>query len=166
VAGFKTADDLFRQIAGNNNKGVKELFGFVADDKSAAKCEEITAAKGKVIINDFLWNEAFPNQQRIAHVSIDRFTGGALDSALFTERPLWRGTFPAITILILEADRLSKKARLAFKATLDDLVESRLALGGGAGRGLGYFEPKETPSNPIHCSAPDGNDWFNQGKES
>jgi len=156
VAGFEKANELFKQITGNENIGVKELFGFVAEDK--------LAAKGKVIIDDFLWNVASPHQQRIAHVSIDRFTGGALPSALFTERPLWQGDFPAITLVILEADFVSKPTRQALKAALADLVEGRLALGAGAGRGLGYFESKKNEPNSIQCSA--GEDWFNQDKES
>ena len=162
AAGFEKADDLFKNITGINNNGVKELFGFVTEDKSSAEM----ARQGKVIIDDFLWNVASPNQQRIAHVSIDRFTGGALDSALFTERPLWQGNLPAITLVILKADSVSKSTRQALKATLDDLVEGRLALGAGAGRGLGYFESKKNEPNPIQCSAPAGNDWFNQGQKS
>jgi CRISPR/Cas system CSM-associated protein Csm3 (group 7 of RAMP superfamily) len=160
------------EITGNKNKAVRELFGFVDDiskettDSRAAR-KPSNAARGRFLPDDlFLIKEIIP-QQLINHVSIDRFTGGAMDSALFNERPFWQGNFPDLKFLILEPDKISRETRQALKATLDDLVEGRLSLGAGAGRGLGFFEGKSaTPEypSPIHCSH--GDEWFKQEKSS
>ncbi len=83
--------------------------------------------------------EFLPDPHLQHHVSCDRFTGGARDGALFSEKPLFQAPRP-IEFLLRICDSPGKDAMGVLEQTLDDLRESRLPLGGGSGRGLGYFE--------------------------
>ncbi|MCP5528617.1 MAG: hypothetical protein H7A47_17640, partial [Verrucomicrobiales bacterium] len=158
--GHKDAKEAFGPITGGKNPAVRELFGHVEEREQTNR--ENQASRGKVLINDLFWPGEEPASQRVPHVSIDRFTGGAADGKLFSERSLWQGDdFPDLTLTILAANQVSATARQALKAALDDLVEGRLALGAGAGRGLGWFEPKPGERQPVDCSA--GDEWFKQG---
>jgi CRISPR/Cas system CSM-associated protein Csm3 (group 7 of RAMP superfamily) len=156
--GHRVAQSALERITGIHNDAVRDLFGFVAEGQ--ADVSEEQAARGRVLIDDLYWTAAQPSDQLIPHVSIDRFTGGAADSKLFCERPLWQGDFPELKLTILDANRLPLTTRQALQAALADLAQGRLALGAGAGRGLGYFEPKAGAAKPGERSPDD--DWFNQ----
>lgn len=126
----KTAEEI-KSVA-EKNQAVRELFGFVDGDKSK---------KGCVMIDDILL-EKDPESQLVHHVSIDRFTGGARDTALFDERPFWQGDKIKIRILI-ENREYSEETKEAFKSAIEDLISGRLQLGAGSGRGEGYFSGKK-----------------------
>jgi CRISPR/Cas system CSM-associated protein Csm3 (group 7 of RAMP superfamily) len=154
--GHQDAQTKLRPVTGLFNQAVCDLFGFVPDKHDGDKRED--AARGRVLIDDLFWSGTAPHQQRIPHVSIDRFTGGASDGRLFDERPLWKGdSFPTLKLTILNADDVPAGTRKALKAALDDLANGRLALGAGGGRGLGFFEPNDKPENAVTCT-PTG--WF------
>ena len=132
--------------AGEENEAVKALFGYCKNNNQS------DGARGKVIINDiFIPDEEF-NQKLINHVSIDRFTGGAMPGKLFNERPVCADSRIPLTILvekevINEPDPQNPNLiRKALKHTLIDLAEGRLQLGAGSGRGNGYFRA-EIPGN-------------------
>ena len=77
---FKCNTDI-EKITGSQNEAIKFLFGVEANDKGKK------GSRGRVIINDiFLSNEEVKNDKIFNHVAIDRFTGGAVDSALFSEK--------------------------------------------------------------------------------
>ncbi len=126
---------------------VDELFGFEKKDE--------TGQRGHVFIDDIYLPEHkipeeaesfLPQPHLQHHVSIDRFTGGARESLLFNEKPLFRGK--PITIAVHLAKDAPSHDHLAVRAlscALDDLENGRLALGGGVGRGLGFFEPASEP---------------------
>ena len=99
------------------------------------------------------------------HVAIDRFTGGAIDGALFAEKTAYwhsdqQDDYPLkMNILVDDAnikkainkhnENCAKKISFddvcnAFDAALADLCEGRLPLGGGVNRGHGIF-------NGIKC---------------
>ena len=158
ATGHQNAQAKLQSVTGVHNTAVRELFGFVVESKADDRHDQ--AARRRVLIDDLFWSAPAPPQLFIPHVSIDRFTGGAADSKLFSERPLWQGDFPELKLTILNANPVSRQTRQALKAALDDLICGRLALGAGAGRGLGYFDPKPGPKPPLECSA--GDDWFNQ----
>lgn len=76
------------------------------------------------------------------HNKIDRFTGGTIDGALFSEELIYGGTFTLKgRIINREASHFTKtKATLsAFKNALEDLANGNLAIGGGSTKGHGYF---------------------------
>lgn len=129
-------DNLDSQV-GENNPAVKALFGFC---KSADKNND--GQKGRVILDD-LFIEKDPRDQLVHHVGIDRFTGGARDSVLFCERPLWKGDPLRLDIHVEDIDKIKDPIIIkALHRTLDDLVSRRLQLGAGSGRGNGFFTGK------------------------
>lgn len=115
---------------------VRALFGEI---KSADQ-----GIPGRVFVDDY-WAPAGAATGALDHVSIDRFSGGPIDGALFSEAPLWRGVID-IPIVVdlrgLEAcgPDLAERARRALRCALDDLCEGRLAVGAGANRGHGYMQ--------------------------
>lgn len=73
-------------------------------------------------------------------VAIDRFTGGALESALFDEAPFWpEGDGPHVRVTIRLDDPRPPEAALLLLA-FKDLWLGDLQLGGGAGVGRGVFQ--------------------------
>jgi len=117
---------------------------------------------GRLVIDD-AW-PARGGPMPIDHVSIDRFSGGPLDGHLFREAPLSDSGAIEIAIqldcrrAIGQArldDEVGKRALAAFRAALDDLCQGRLALGGGASRGHGYFKGtvRWAGSNPLEEDA-------------
>lgn len=111
------------------------LFGHIQGDKG--QC-------GKVIVEDGVLSPggapAFTQ-----HVSIDSFTGGALDGALFSEEPYWAdGLELPARIHVRNAG--AAEAALVWHAILD-LAQGRLCVGSGANRGNGRLRvPGDGPA--------------------
>ncbi len=92
------------------------------------------------------------------HVSLDRFTGGAIEGALFSEKAAWGHDAYYKTVIVIDESGLENacknewgeenlKDRVAevksvFMAAIDDLCKGRLLLGGGVNRGHGIFTGK------------------------
>ncbi len=97
---------------------------------------------GRVFISDG-WIEQ-PRSGGLDHVSLDRFTQGPMDGALFDERPLYGGSI-ALEVVIDTHFGESKPPRhsiAAFEKALDDLCKGKLAIGAGAARGHGFCRGK------------------------
>lgn len=104
------------------------------------------------LYGDDVWlgpaEEDLPHEVLQHHVAIDRLTGGALDSALFSDKPLWRDreTGPQTLRIPLFIDPPTKPdtaftdGLAALRKALEDLRAGRLALGGLSGRGYGRFQ--------------------------
>ncbi|NLF17973.1 MAG: hypothetical protein GX595_12095 [Lentisphaerae bacterium] len=122
-------------VTGPRNGAVGALFGFCKGDAGE---DGEDGRRGRVVIDD-LFLEASPPSQLVHHVGIDRFTGGARDQVLFCERPFWQGGAVAIAIHVEDPSSLDGRVREALRLAIVDLVEGRLQMGAGAGRGLGYF---------------------------
>ncbi len=120
------------EIATKGNPAVRALFGY------SAKGEEGT--RGKIIFSDLLKGDADTTPKKILnHVAIDRFTGGAMDSALFNEEVVYgKGTSYTLSIQVDKKD-LKDEYIKAFELALDDLKTGMLPLGGGTMRGHGRF---------------------------
>lgn len=108
---------------------ISEIFG-LAKDKDAK------AFKGKVLLSDcFAIKKETPKV--FDHVSIDRFTGGARDGALFQEKTIAQKDEWEIEILLEKGvDEVYVKA---FESALKDIATGMLALGGMTGKGHGVF---------------------------
>ncbi len=123
----KTPED----FTGENNKAVYALFGSARKDDKGRR--------GKVIFSDIFQPKG--QTKILNHVAIDRFTGGAIDGALFSERVSAAPAEPfTLTILVEQSafqgdDNIQK----AFEMTLDDITTGMLPLGGGVMRGHGVF---------------------------
>lgn len=123
--------------AREDNPAVVELFGSAGQGKNS---NEIT--RGKVIFSDIIEAPVADEQDKLLnHVSIDRFTGGAIDGALFTERTTYgKGQTYKTRIIVL--GNVSDGSLKALRSALNDICTGMLPLGGGTGRGHGVFTGK------------------------
>lgn len=135
----KTAEELEKNT-GKENKAVKTLFGSEGDRKGKNK------QRGNILFSDIIEKQKAPLEKKVLnHVKIDRFTGGAVDGALFSEEVLYAPgkTFNLELMLRKTAvDEKDGKIVKAFEAALTDLCKGYLPLGGGVNRGNGTFKGK------------------------
>lgn len=120
----------FDKYIGENNEAVATIFG-------ASKSHE-NEGKGKALFSD-MFKEFKKDEVKIFdHVKIDRFTGGAIDSALYNEKVMaQKDTWNIEIVLTKELDGHVKDA---FEESLNDLCKGLLPLGGKVNRGHGIFE--------------------------
>lgn len=141
------------EYVGSNNKAVRLLFGFEGNEKNRK-------IRGNVIFSD-LYDDKREGQSKILnHVAIDRFTGGAIDGALFSEKAVYgKGIGTFILEILVDEVRIRKlihelypgeketemfnNVKEALDNTLADICEGRLPLGGGVNRGHGVFRGKK-----------------------
>lgn len=141
----KSAEELQRHV-GKQNGAVKLLFGSEGDNKGKNK------RRGSILISDIIQIQTEELEKKVLnHVKIDRFTGGAVTGALFSEEVLYaHDVFFTLEILLDKAaitefkenkeDNVDKnKALKAFETALTDLCKGYLPLGGGVNRGNGTF---------------------------
>ena len=125
----------YNKLMGNTieaNNGVLSLHQIFG----AAKDQE-NESKGKLLMSDcFMNNDA--QTKVFDHVSIDRFTGGAIEGALFQEKTLHDKRVYTIEIL-LEKGIDNNEAIKAFESALQDITTGMLPLGGMTTKGHGYF---------------------------
>ena len=138
---------------GNENQAVREIFGY---EKSKTE----NGAKGKILLSDcFLDYDEVKDTKVFEHISIDRFTGGAIDAALFQEKAIAQRNNFEIEVEI-EPDKTDKKGKKrsgfcveilvksnvpkasldAFEAALNDVIKGHLPLGGATTKGYGFFK--------------------------
>lgn len=124
---------------GEKNEAVKSLFGYAKGKEPSDKQD--SGQRGRVILEDvFIPKEKVTNKV-FSHVAIDRFTGGAIDGALYQEKVI---EIDEITINIyVEESAFSgdkgEKVKNAFEKTLNDLISGKLQLGGNTTKGHGAF---------------------------
>lgn len=131
---------------GKNNEAVKTLFGLEGEsDKTKENKVLKNQIRGNVIFNDIIENKEECHDKILNHVAIDRFTGGAIDGALFTEKTTYgKGQYFSTDIIIdskiVDACKTSYPEILkAFESALTDVCKGMLPLGGGVNRGNGCF---------------------------
>ena len=135
---------------GENNEAVKTLFGYKKELDKDNKTKEL-GQKGKILISDCFKSKK-ESTKVFDHVSIDRFTGGTIDGALFQEKTVVDDSeCYEIEILLekyklLERDDLTQEkenlyieSRKAFECALRDITTGMLALGGSTTKGHGVF---------------------------
>ncbi len=131
-------EDSIENYIGENNEAVANLFGHKAQKDDRGK--EL-GQKGNALFSD-MFQEFDESQVKIFdHVKIDRFTGGAMDSALYNEKVIAQRD--EWTIEIVLAKDIGGDIKQAFEATLDDLAKGWLPLGGKVNRGHGVFVSPE-----------------------
>ncbi len=123
-----------------NNQAVAKLFGKKGEiDKETKKN---TGQRGILILDDLYYDDV-DNEKIFNHVAIDRFTGGGIDGALFSEK---------VSHLKNEEDRVVLKINLSqpidsidqdiiktLENTLLDISNGLLPLGGMVTKGHGMF---------------------------
>lgn len=114
-----------------NNEAVVALFG--SADPNNKK-------RGNVLFEDIVENKTV-SEKIFNHVSIDRFTGGAIDGALFSEKATYaKGQSFTTTITLLKNDFEDLKILESFESALNDIVNGMLPLGGATNKGYGCFQ--------------------------
>ena len=137
-----------------NNKAVSEIFGIAKDspkenfnrslehNKKYLKLDKVSGAKGKILISD-MFKVLGKNQEKVFdHVKIDRFTGGAMDGALFQEKVVAQKDEWDIEILLKKDEINDENVIKAFELALRDITTGMLPLGGSVMKGHGVFEGK------------------------
>ena len=156
---YAAKKELRKLITGVENKAVYELFGAEGgwSGLKQAGCFEDSKSndkrppkRGHVLIDDVFLSEAQADKI-FNHVSIDRFTGGAMDGFLFSEKVATLKNdddFIEINISIvepickLESDTdtdTDTDVVAAFEDALKDVCRGLLPLGGMATKGHGIF---------------------------
>jgi len=127
----KKKDDIIKMIL-EGNPAVRNLFGYTDDNK------EGKAHRGNVLLSDmFIEDEG---KKLFNHVSIDRFTGGAINGALFGE-DVAKSTDTLTLCLFVNPIAFNREdVRESFEKTLIDICNGMLPLGGGTMRGHGCFK--------------------------
>ena len=137
------ADDLpegkkITDYVGKNNEAVKAVFGSEGEKGSDGKMQN--KQRGNVLMSDII-QDATVSSKILNHVSIDRFTGGAIDGALFNEETLYaKGQSFNLKLIVNNDAFKDKDVQTAFENSLRDLCSGLLPLGGGVNRGNGCFE--------------------------
>lgn len=143
-----TAAEDVKQYIEENNQAVQALFGYVkdkpkTDDDTDHKKEEL-AQVGFLIFDDVYLKRTKELQAvEYVHNSINSFTGGVRDGALFSEEVVTdKQAFELNITVALLSNKPEEEPKIwkALQLALDDLANGCLALGAGGGRGHGYFK--------------------------
>lgn len=124
-----------RGLVGNANPAVVALFGAEGEgvNGQGQKC-------GSVIFSDIIYPSIERQAEKLFnHVAIDRFTGGTIKGALFSEKVICgnHGKLPSLSVFV---DSLVKDKILeAWELALMDLAGGMLPLGGAVNHGYGVF---------------------------
>jgi len=144
----KAIEDI-KQYVEENNEAVQALFGYVKDKpKNDETDKQKESAQVGCLIFDDVYLKRTETQEVQAveyfHNSINRFTGGVREGALFSEEVVTdKQAFELNITVALPSDKKDIKLNKVWKAlqlALNDLANGCLALGAGGGRGHGYFK--------------------------
>lgn len=116
----------------DESPAITALFGYAKDNEARA---------GILAFQDIYLEKQ--KQQVLMHNKIDKFTGGVINGALFSENVLWH-TSIRIKFDVVNPDKVTDPdIKLALHKSLTDLVNGWLPLGASASRGLGVFLDKD-----------------------
>lgn len=119
------------------NDGLSDLFGDAETENYNDKGKRISTGRtGKIFFTD-LRLEAVKTYVQSRN-SIDRFTGGTRKGVLFKEENVATNQVYKMTIYFDSELKKDSDEFRAFEWALEDLRDGRLAIGGGAGHGLGF----------------------------
>lgn len=117
---------------GIDNEAVVALFG-----KEGENSKDQT--RGNVIISDVFAEDILPDKI-FDHVAIDRFTGGAVEGALFNEKAICAKDKDFTIIILVHKDAVKDElVKKAFENALRDICKGLLPLGGAVNKGYGMF---------------------------
>lgn len=123
---------------GSKNLAVRTLFGSEGE-KEKDNGELKNQQRGKVIISDIIEKKNV-KRKLLNHVAIDRFTGGTIDGALYSEEVMYgKGQEYNFTLLVANDALEEGNVKEALENTLKDICNGMLPLGGGVNRGHGAF---------------------------
>jgi len=132
-ADIKDNFDKTEDIVGENNEAVKAIFGH---KKELSNEQKELGVKGKIYISDCFMDDT-SSKKVFDHVSIDRFTGGAIEGALFQEKTI-ADSREYILEIVLNND-IEQEYIEVFEEALKDVCKGQLSLGGLTTKGHGIF---------------------------
>lgn len=142
-----------RAKVGKDNEAVKALFGSEGEKEDNEMTNQV---RGNLLFSDIIQALDSHQEKILNHVKIDRFTGGAIDGALFNEKTIYgKNESFEFTILANKVALATTNAETrmivqeALEAALMDICKGLLPLGGGVNRGNGVFTGTLTRDNQI-----------------
>jgi len=134
--------DFSQGEVGIENKAVAAIFGYESGKDPFGKGKN--GKSGKLVMDDIMETN-IENDKIFNHVAIDRFTGGYLDGALFSEK-VSRKTDGQLTIdmyLLTDEEILEDPdIQISLEHALMDICRGLLPLGGMTTKGNGMFTGK------------------------
>lgn len=129
---------------GSKNKAIFDLFG--SEDPDSPK-------RGNVIFSDVIEEPLQQTKEKILnHVKIDRFTGGAINGALFSEKAVYGNEQSFIIRILVNSEAfINENVKESFEEALNDICTGMLPLGGGVNRGNGIFSGKLLKEGEAIC---------------
>lgn len=124
-----------------NNQAVAKLFGEKRGVKEVDGKKENTGQRGILLMDDLYFDD-IDNSKIFNHVAIDRFTGGGIDGALFSEKVSYKKDKKMTLKIYLSEEELDKDIIEALEETLKDICRGLLPLGGMTTKGFGMFTGK------------------------
>ena len=127
---------------GNENEAVQALFGYENQ-------KEKKQVRGNLLFSDVIGVRSLEDKI-LNHVAIDRFTGGAIDGALFSEKTTY-GKDQEFTLTIYAKCDAFKEDKIqdSLEAAMIDICKGTLPLGGGVNRGNGVFTGSLTKDGNV-----------------
>lgn len=127
------------------NEAVRALFGYYDSDTLEVK-------RGNVIFSDVVIEpeDNLHYEKLFNHVSIDYFTGGAIDGALFTDKVDMYNKYFKLNISVRKSAFDNENVKKSFEMALQDICEGLLPLGGSVNRGYGCFTGFVTLNNETN----------------
>lgn len=127
-----TADRILMKIGLDNEKITDDLFGFVDEITQTAK-------KGRLSVKESYIENVIPYKQ--TRIKIDRFTGAAIESALFDSQALFPNTedTPNIIVNVSIVDPSDAEIGLML-LVLREIYTGKVAFGGEKNIGRGFLE--------------------------
>lgn len=128
-----------KPLTGDSNPAVTAIFG------KAGQGADNDIRRGNIMLSDLIIKagKESDDEKILNHVAIDRFTGGSMDGALFTEKVTnGLGRKIVLRIDVLRESIADDDIRKAFEKSLQDIADGLLPLGGGVNRGNGSFTGK------------------------
>lgn len=125
----------WKKVVIEYNPAVRVLFGYASKEKNV---------RGNVFISDVIQSKQNEQTKILNHNAIDRFTGGVIDGALFSEKVIYDDKSGYTITFKVYKDGLKGNEDIikAFEAALSDVATGMLPLGGGVNRGNGCFSGK------------------------
>ncbi|MBO6206361.1 MAG: hypothetical protein J6O73_05420 [Lachnospiraceae bacterium] len=120
---------------GLSERDYEDLFGYVKGNRTK---------KSLIRFSETQLENAYP--KKMSRNAIDRFSGGAADGALFTERTYYDGN---TKLKISVNGRLNDDQIFALSASISDLGYGFMAVGGLTAIGRGLFSIIEVNSKPV-----------------
>lgn len=124
---------------GLDNNAVRQLFGADGGTKTTASGKTVEAHRGQIFIDDIFVHA--DNNHIFNHVSIDRFTGGGRNGALYAEKASYLNEYIDLSLeyLLPDEDKDAAHYTQALELTLKDICRGLLPLGGMVTKGHGAF---------------------------